>query len=177
MTKIGIALSLITIITIASPLLAALYQYRNDLTSLVVPQQGTGYFLSSITRQAPSFEYKGYKVINPGQSVSLIFSISNPSEASVIISSVSAALYCHEHGTFIGWVQGENTPIEIPQRASSVLRLTLLFTPEGKTDIETYHAGHNDLYLDLKGVEIGIQGMTINYQEFGEIGPVEIPIS
>ena len=177
MTRIGIALYLITIVIIASPLLVALYLYRNDLTSLVVPQFGTGYFLTSITQGSDTFGYKGYEVINPGQSVRLILSISNPSSVKVTIDSISATLYCHEHGTFIGLVQGENTPIEIPPSASAVLKLRLLFTQEGKTDIDTYHAGHNNLYLDLRNAEIGVQGMKFNYQEFGEVGPVEIPTS
>jgi hypothetical protein len=134
--------------------------------------------IKELTSALPSFEYLSYEVIDLAQprAVKVNFKVSSGLSSDVTINSVKLAAYCHDHGTFLGYVSAENTPLVVPANASVVLRLRVDFSQEGRNDVETYHRGFANLYLDLRDVKIDIQGLEIGYPEFSQVGPIGMPV-
>ncbi|MEM3010474.1 MAG: hypothetical protein QXE76_01525 [Candidatus Bathyarchaeia archaeon] len=176
--RIGLILFLITIIIILGPLLIGILMYNDNLIALVLPTQETIENLQdaieSLNKTA-SFSYEGYEPVG-SDSLRVRFTISNPYTIDLTVQSVSMKAYCHEHNTYIGSVQAENTPLLIPAKSSKILNLIISYSPEGKADINAHHVGVNNLYLDLKEAQLKIQGIEITITgEMSQIGPLLIP--
>lgn len=175
--RIGLVLFLVSIVTV-SPVLVALVEYRENLAALFMPTESTMTSIRDLGSALPSLEYLSYEVIDPAQprAVRINFKVSNALSSDVTINSVKLTAYCHDHGTFLGYVSAENVPLVVPAEASVVLRLRVDFSQEGRNDVETYHRGYANLYLDLKNLEIDIQGLEISFSEFSQVGPIGIPV-
>jgi hypothetical protein len=176
--RIGLILFLISIAVLLGPILIGLLIYRDNLFALILPTEETIRNLQDAfenLEETASFTYKDYEIIG-SDSCRVRFTVSNPYNIDFTIQSLSMKAYCHDHNKYIGTVKGENTPLLIPAKSSKILNLIISYSPEGKDDINTYHKGFNNLYLDLKDMHIEIQGIDITSTgEVSSIGPLYIP--
>lgn len=172
--RVGLILLLVSVITV-SPVLVALVSYRDNLMALFMPTESTMNALGEFTRTIPSIEYLNYEIINPERSIRVNLKISSSYDLELKLNSLTLTAYCHEHDTFLGDVFGENTPLAIPVKGSAILSLKVTFSLEGKNDVDIYHRDMANLYLDLRELNIDIHGLEIDYTEFLEVGPIEIP--
>lgn len=175
--RIGLILFLISIIILLGPILIGILIYRENLVALVLPTEETMKNLEDTFQnleETASFNYKDHEPVG-SDSLRVRFTISNPYAIDLTVQSVSAKAYCHDHNKYIGSVQGENMPLQIPAKSSRILNLIISYSSEGKADINAYHRGVNNLYLDLKDMQLKIQGIEITSGEVIQIGPLLIP--
>jgi hypothetical protein len=161
-------------LTSIGPLLGAVTLHRGDLPSLILSASTTE-TIKCFQDCQPDIAYVGYEVIDPSHSLRAFFTVSNPYEMDVSITRICMGCYCHEHGTFFGSVSGEALPVEVPAKGTRTLSLLLCFTDEGKNDVLDHYASGNELYLDLKDIDIVIQGVEVNCpSDVTMIGPVPL---
>ena len=127
--RVGLILLLVSIVTI-SPILVALVAYRGNLMALFMPTESTMTSIRGLTSAVPSFEYLSYEIIDSEQprALRVNFKISSAYDSDVTINSVNLTAYCHDHGTFLGDVSAENTPLVVPAKVSVVLSLKVVFS-------------------------------------------------
>jgi len=169
----SILFALFTLSTIG-PVFGAVTLHRGDLPSLIL-SDSTSETIKDFQESPPDITYVGYEVIDPSHSLRAFFKVSNPYEMDVSITLLCLGCYCHEHGTYFGPVSGENLPMEIPAKGTRTLSLILEFTEEGKNDVLGHYNIGNELYLDLRDIDIVIQGIEVNCPgDVTMIGPVPL---
>lgn len=157
----------------AAPVLVAVTVYHDNLSYLILPPSALETMQD--LQITPEVTYTGYEVIDPNQSLRFFFEIHNPYNVSISITGVSMQSYCHEHETYIGTACGESLPLGIPPDENGTLSLLLEFTIEGKNDVLGHYNASEDLYLDLKSVNVVIQGVEASYSgEVLEVGPIPL---
>ena len=161
-------------LTSIGPVLGAVTLHRGDLPSLIL-STSTSETIRGFQDCQPDITYVGYEVIDPSHSLRVFFEVSNPYEMDVSITRICLGCYCHEHGTFLGPVSGETLPLTVPAKGTRTLSLLLCFTEEGKNDLLGHYTSGIELYLDLKDVDIVIQGVEVNCpSDVTMIGPVPL---
>jgi len=156
----------ISVVIFVGPIGSALVIHRDNLAALVVPEAPE--FMTA----TPKIEYVGYEIIDLSKQL-LKFEIVNPYRVKLRLNSISAEVFCSDHDVFLGFAN-ETGSIDIRAKSSAIISLLLTFTSEGQTHILTNHLG-KDIYVDLRGLALDIQGIKILYKEDIRVGPISIP--
>lgn len=169
----GYTIFMLFMLASAAPVLVAVTVYQDNLSYLILPP--SAWETMQDLQVTPHVTYVGYEVVDPNQSLRIFFEIHNPYNISISITDVSMQSYCHEHGTYIGTACGEGLPLNIAADENGTLSLLLEFTMDGKNDVLGHYNAGDDLYLDLKNVNVVIQGVEASYSgDIFEVGPIPL---
>lgn len=156
------------------PALGAVTNNHEKLPSLILPKS-TFEAIKDFREAEFYITYIGYDLAESEQTLRALFSIENPYHTSISITSVRMHCYCHEHGTYFGPANGEDLPVDIPAKSLGTLSIVLHFNEDAKNDVLHHYNANEALYLDLKNLEVSVQGVEISYTgDVTKIGPISL---
>jgi len=159
-------LLIISIAIVVGPIGGALLAYRDDLQALVVPE--TPEFMS----KTPEITYLDYTI--SANTIKLRFKFVNSYNTNLSISSIDAEIFCVEHNVKLGFAN-ETTPIEVTSKSSAIITLALNVT-QAKTHFLTEHVGKTVVNIELRNLEVNVQGVKIRYTQAVDAGSIPIII-
>ncbi len=159
-------LLIVSIAIIVCPIGGALVAYRDNLQALVVPE--TPEFMS----ETPEITYLDYSV---GANVNkLRFKFVNPYSINLTIKSINAEIFCVEHNVTLGSANG-TAPVEVAAKGNAVIILALNFNTQAETHFLTEHAGKTTVEIELRNLEVEVQGVKIRYAQAVGVGSIPMP--
>ena len=159
-------LLIISIAIIVCPIGGALLAYRDDLQALVVPE--TPEFIS----ETPEITYLDQSI--SANVIKLRFKFVNPYSANLTISSIDAEIFCVEHDVILGYAN-ETAPVAIASKANAIITLALNFNTQAETHFLTQHTGETAVNIELRNLEVEVQGVKIRYTQAVGVGSMPIP--
>ena len=172
--NLGIILAAISILIVAGPLVSAVVIYKDEPIALVLPNVEE--VTDNIQNFVPKVEYEGYEIVDPDSSFRVKFNITNNSNKDLTFNTINFSAYCKQHpGVFLGYGQGENFPLTVPEESSRILSILLTYTSAGRTHMENLHKGDTNFHAILKQVHVAVMGVEIELEDEVDIGPIQIP--
>ena len=157
----------ISIAIAVGPIGVGLLMYQNNIAALIMPEEPKfikeAQEFSNIT--GDTWHY------NPTTHTAS-FSFPNPFSTTLTFNSISADVYCSEHNILVGHMSF-SSPTNIPSKSSGLISLVITFTTQGEAHIIAYHGG--TLNVDIRNMNINIQGITLRSKEPIEIGTISYP--
>lgn len=171
LNKIKLVLTLVTIAINVIPIAGILLMYQGDWAALVVPPEVTDIINDGVISENPleSITFVNSTYDAETRTVTLTFEVTNPLNYDLTVNSMFAEVRCDEHDFPMG-----NLTIADPvdMRAGETVRLdvTGTWTEEAVTHIETAHAGAHTIGIEVVGITVTVNGVTI---QTGEV--VKVP--
>ena len=159
MDSLRLALTILTIITVAGPLCWAFITYRDNLLTLLIPEVEPRFL------RGPEIKYLGSRYDSQLKTVVIIFNITNPYNKTLTIRSVSGEIFCSDHNEFLGNISLSDGPVSLQPEAATTVLLTVNYAKEGIDHIATYHSHEEtEIYVDFRNLSINIQGIVFHLE-------------
>jgi hypothetical protein len=168
---------ILTAITIAInivPITGVLLMNQNNLVDLVVPPEITAVMNNFTVYEeqlgaspgSVTFVNSHYDAESGG--VTLTFEFANPLPLDLTVDSMSADVRCDAHDFPLGHVI-INNPVAVASGETAVVDLSGTWTQEAITHLLTAHAGERTIDIELTGIFVGINGVSIQTGEILKI--------
>lgn len=186
MDKVKIALTLISIAIIASPLLVELVIYRDNLLGLILPPQiqnlvngdkGSG---SQSQQQTDLSQFQipqpvGQPQYNPSTGAfALPFNFTNPLTTQISINQLSADITSAQDNTPLGTVS-INGPITINPNQNAIINVTGNLSPQEVNQLQTQGQQSRSVPISLANLNVDVGGIKIHLDQLSDIGSIPIP--
>lgn len=189
MDKVKIALTLISIAIIASPLLVELVIYRDNLLGLIIPPQvqslmnggkGNG---SNGSQSQPLSGISNFQVPQPvGQlqynpttgAFVLPFNFTNPLTTQISINQLSADITSAQNNAALGTVS-INGPITLNPDQNAIINVTGTLSPQEVSQLQTQYQQNGSLPISLANLNVDVGGVKIHLDQLSDIGSIPIP--
>jgi len=166
MDKIRLLLTLITLATIAGPVVGVVILYRNNLLGLVVPPEVTeivsGTTFTEESLEPPKLVDSRYDVAS--RTVTLTFNFTNPLKFDLTLKSMSANVECAVHKVPLGDAALKNS-VNIRAGETALITVLCTWTQDAISHFQSAHAGAKSIDVDLVGLTIDISGINIQMKE------------
>lgn len=176
MDKIRLLLILITLATIAGPVMGIMVLYRNNLMGLVVPPELTeiagGTFLNNGSLEPPKFMNSQYDLTS--RTVTLTFNFTNPLNFDLTIKTMSANIECTLHKLPLGHATIKD-PVVILPNETAIITVLGNWTEDAISHFQSAHADAKSIDVDLVGLKIDVSGINIQMKE--RINVPNVPIT
>lgn len=180
MEKVRILLTLITIATIAGPLVGELVIYRDNLSGLIIPPEinnlmnttgGNGSLLGTPI-EVPQIVSSEYDPIS--RTVIFSFNFTNPFNFDLTLRTLTANVVCTQHDFPLGHVALAN-PIPLRGGETVLIPVTGTWTEDAVNHFSIAHAGAQKISVDLTGMNVNISGITLDFTQRIHVG--EVPLT
>jgi hypothetical protein len=188
MDKVKFALTVLSVLIIAVPLLVVVYAYQNNLEGLAIPPQiqslltdglnsgnsgsGNGAQMPQVSQSIPNFQLPqavGQPQYDPATGAfSYPFNFTNPLTSQISINDLSAEVV-GENNTPLGNVS--ITPVNIAAGASTVINATGNLSQSAINQLETEYQ-NGSLNVSLQNVNVNLGGITVHINEINDIGSI-----
>jgi len=189
MDNVKFALTILSVLIIAVPLLAEVYAYQNDLEGLAVPPQiqnlingglnsnsnnggSNGPQLPQTSQSIPNFQLPqavGQPQYDPATGAfSYPFNFTNPLTSQISVNDLSAEVV-GENNVPLGNVS--ITPVNVAAGASTVINATGNLSQSAINQLETEYE-NGTLNVSLQNVNVNIGGVTVHINEINNIGSI-----
>jgi len=176
MDKIRLLLILITLATIAGPIVGIMVLYRNNMIGLVVPPELTeivsGTFVNDGSLEPPKFVDSQYDLAS--RTVTLTFNFTNPLNFDLTIKSMSANIECTLHKLSLGHATLKDS-VDIPPNQTALITVLGIWTDEAVSHFQSAHTDAKTIDVDLVGLTIDVSGINIQMKE--RINVPNVPIT
>ncbi len=176
MDKVRVALILVTVAISLGPILGALVIYGGNLRGLVLPPNlskilsGSAFTGGSI--QPPT--YAGSDYDNASRTMTLKFDFTNPFKFDMTLTSMTADVQCAFDGFALGKASLK-TPVHLPTGGTAQLTIVGTWTEAAVNHFLTAHAGQTETDVNLVGLVIDMDGITVQMNQPIRVSHVQIP--
>ncbi|MEM2099095.1 MAG: hypothetical protein QXU99_05045 [Candidatus Bathyarchaeia archaeon] len=175
MDKVRLVLAVVTMAITVSPIAGVLLIYRDNLLGLVFPDE----LRNIINEGIPSSEInEGISFSDTLGNISLIdssydpasrtvvltFKVTNPFDFAISVSAFSADVHCAAHNMRMGYITLGNE-VQIEAGATSTVTILGRWTEAAVKHFETFHAGERSIDVELTGLNLTVNGVTIQSTE------------
>jgi hypothetical protein len=180
MNILGALLAILNIVTILGPVAGVAVMYQNNLQATVIPPQiqdlingGNGNLgsdeslFSGASFQLPQFVSATADTI--ARSVTINLNFTNPLNYDLNLNSITADIVCQEHNFTLGHANLVQ-PTILRANITSNLEIVCQWTLESENHFLTDHAGALGVDVNIVGLTIDVNGITIQSSE-----PYSIP--
>jgi hypothetical protein len=176
MNILGAVLAILNIVTILGPIAGVAIVYQSNLQEMVIPPQiqdiidggngdlddsGAGLF-SGETFQLPQFV--SATADTAARSVTIFLNFTNPFNYDLNLNSITADIVCQEHNFTLGHA-GLLQPTVIKANITSDLTIVCQWTLESENHFITAHSGASGVDVNVIGLTIDVNGITIRSNE------------
>ena len=182
MNILGALLVILNVATILGPIGGVALVYQNNLQEMVIPPQiqqimnggggtsadlnGAGLFTGEAF-QLPQFVRASADA--GARSVTIVLSFSNPLNYDLNMNSISAEIDCSDHGFTLGHASLAQ-PTVLARKETSEITVICQWTLEAENHFLVSHSGSSGVDVDVKGLTINVNSITIQSNE-----PYHIP--
>ena len=178
MDKVHVALTILSIIILAGPLLGIMYVYRDNIAGLVFTPEirnlSSGDFSSSqFQRPVPA----GDPQYDPASGqYTFSFKFTNPLQNEISVDRITADVYCKDHDVELGSASIDQ-PMKIAPGETVVLNACGTWTPQALNHFRDYHNGpeDDDINISFKDLNVDLAGIRIHMAELEDAGWVMLP--
>lgn len=176
MNLFGVLLVILNVTTVLGPIAGVALVYQNNLEEMVIPPHiqdiitsGTGNsdinaaaLFNGEALQLPQFV--STSIDSAARSVTIVLSFENPLEVDLNMKSFSAEVVCSDHSFTVGQASLTN-PTTLKAKQTSKMNVVCQWTLEAENHFAASHAGSSGVDLDVIGIKIDVNGITIQSNE------------
>jgi hypothetical protein len=178
MDKLHLALTILSLAIIMSPILGVVYAYRDDLEGLILSPElkilASGNYSESrfqppILQGQPSFDLATNKY-------TFSFKFTNPLQNTILVENISAEVVCKEHRDLLGCILID-IPIPIAPSEAAVINGSGCWTQAALGHFKISHAGpqDDDINVSFKNLNAVVAGVLVHIDEVDDAGWVMMP--
>ncbi len=178
--KVRLLLTIVTIIIIAIPIVGIVIAYRNNPQELFIPPEldelATTLFSGngSASQGWPTPAIVGPIEYDPTtRSATFTFEYTNSFPVGVTLNSLTAAVNCATHGTFLGTASLRD-PIWIGAGETKKLTVVAVWTDAALAHFQNQHQGEDMIAVDLTNIAVNAGGLIITSNQPIRINDVPI---
>lgn len=166
MQHLGLILILLNIGAIAAPIAGVVLIYSNDLSQIIIPPEFEE-VISNTTSTEESIELPQYvsSSYDPSsKSAQVIFSFTNPFEFDLNLNTVSADVYCLDHGVALGTATLDNE-VTIEKEETQEIVINFVWTEAAETHFLSQHSNESSVDVKLVNMKLDVSGINIELPE------------
>ena len=176
MNILGALLVILNVVSILGPIAGVALVYQSNLEEMVIPPQlqeimnggGSGSDLNGLSLltgedvQLPQFVSA---TANPAtRTITIILNFSNPFKTNLNMKSISADIVCSAHGFVLGQASLAQPTILVGKQTTE-MTIICQWTIDAETHFSTAHLGSSGVDVDVKGLTINVNDITIQSEE------------
>jgi hypothetical protein len=174
MQPLGIALILINIGAIVTPIAGVIVLYSNNLFEIVLPKEVEETISNTLnieeSIQLPQYVTASYDTST--RTAQIIFNFTNPFELNLTVNTLSANLECENHNVTLGHAN-LNNQVEILEKETQNITIDFMWTETAELHFLNEHISETSIEIKLVDIQLDISGITI---ETPEKITIEIPL-
>lgn len=166
MQTLGLILVLINIGAIAVPVTAVTVMNLDNPIEMIVPPK-VEQIVTSLTSTGGSWEppqYVSSTVDVSSQTVSAVFSFTNPFNLDLRINSISADVVCVAHTFALGDAE-LSSPVQLNRGTTAMITIVFTWTQQAEQHFMTEHAGATSVNVELVNLDLDVSGITVQVPE------------
>jgi hypothetical protein len=164
--KVRLILTVITIAINVLPIAGILLIYQNNLLGLVIPPE-----INKIMNDNPITEESlGNLTLVDSQydatsrTVALTFKFTNPFKFDLSVNSMFADVQCDAHDFPLGHATISN-PVDVRAGETATIDVVGTWTQDAISHFQTAHAGAQNIDIELVGLAINVNGISVQTDE------------
>jgi hypothetical protein len=168
--KVRLILTVITIAINVIPIAGILIIYHNNLLGLVVPPEINNLINDGVIPKDPleNFTFVDSQYDAASRTVTLTFEVTNPLKFDLTVNSMSADAQCDAHHYPMGHVAISN-PVDIHAGETATINVAGTWTQDAINHFQTAHAGAQNIDIELTGLSIDVNGVSVQTDEVVKI--------
>jgi hypothetical protein len=166
LNKVKLVLTMVTIAINVIPLMGILLMYQGNWAALVVPPEITDIINDGVISENPleSITLVDSKYDPETRTVKLTFEVTNPLDYDLTVNSMYAEVRCDAHDFPMGQLTIAD-PVTMRADETARIDVTGTWTEEAVNHIETAHAGARTIGIEVVGITITVNGVTVQTAE------------
>ncbi len=174
LNKVKLVLTLVTIAINVIPIAAILLMYQGNWAALVVPPEVTDMIndviIDGVISENPleSITFIDSRYDAETRTLTLTFEVTNPVNYDLTVNSLSAEVRCDEHDFPMGNLTIAD-PVTMRAGETARIDITGTWTEEAENHLQTAHGGAHTIGIEVVGITIDINGVTIQTDEIVKI--------
>jgi hypothetical protein len=176
MQIIGLILVLINVGTIVAPIAGMAIVYQDHIESLVIPPELTQILNSTVAVGQESTtlaKIVGVEFDNASRTMALTVNFTNPLNYTLSLKSFAADVECTLHNYQLGHLELGNA-FDLPAAETTQAIINCTWTQSGESHFQTEHPGATSIDLNLAGLTVNVNDITMQMSE--PIGIPNVPI-
>ncbi len=176
MDSVKVVLVVLSIVIVVGPLVGILVVYRDNLGELVLPPQINNLLQGDQTTPSLSPpEPTGTPQYNPQTGAfTLSFSYTNPLDATVTISKLTAQVKASDYNIVLGNVSLAQ-PVTLQPKQAATITTTGTLDPNAVSQIKAQNPNASSVEVSLENVFITAGGVTLQLGEIPNVGQIPLP--
>ncbi len=177
MDKVGVVLTLITILIVVGPLFGVVYLYRSNLSGLVLTPEikrltSGNYSQSQFQPPMPVGEPQYDPQTNR---FSFAFNFTNPLQNMVSLEDLTAGLKCIDHNVHLGDVS-ISEPLTIAPGETVTINAGGTWTQEALNHFAAQHSGpeDDDIHVAFEDLNVNLAGIKVHLDDL-DVGWIALP--
>jgi hypothetical protein len=178
MDKLHLALTVISIVIIAVPIVSVVYIYRENLPGLVLPPElksiaSGNYSTSRFQPPLPA----GQPTYDPATNMfTFSFKFTNPLQNMISVENISTEVFCKDHDVFLGNVTIDD-PMTIAPDQTIIINASGSWAQAALNHFKSYHCGleDDDINVSFQDLNVNVAGVRVHMDKLDDAGWVPLP--
>jgi hypothetical protein len=166
MQLLGLALILINIGAIVTPIAGVVLLNSNDLSQLIIPSD-----IKEIAQKTMGIEenfelpeFLGLSVDQKSRTAQVIFKFTNPFNFNLTLNTFSATVKCIDHNIELGYAALKEQ-IEIKVKQTQKIRIKFVWTKTAEDHFLNVHSSEEEIEVELVDIKLDVSGVTVELPE------------